>query len=77
MLQVNKYDLVKGFSGIIDMVNSLLLTHHQRVAYVVDCLCEAEGISESLRRTAVIASLIHDVGVIPLRYKTDNMVLAL
>ncbi|UQZ90113.1 phosphohydrolase [Deltaproteobacteria bacterium Smac51] len=68
------FDLVKGFSGVIDMVNTTLASHHQRTAVVADQICLRLSLPPEEHHRVVISAMLHDVGVIPLHDRTDNLV---
>lgn len=74
MITFNKYDLVRGFSEVVDMVNTTLAHHHLRVAYIAGELCSRLSISAEDRAQVVMASMLHDLGVIPLQDSTDDLV---
>ena len=68
------FDLVHGFAEIIDLVNTTLASHHQRVAFITDELCRGLEVGRSDRNRMVMAAMLHDVGVIPLQDKADSLV---
>ena len=74
MRQLNMFDLVRGFSEIVDLVNNTLANHHHRVAYITDGLCQRLEVGRSDRDRLVMAAMLHDVGVIPLRDNADSLV---
>jgi len=74
MPSINKLDLVKAFSGVLDMVNNTLASHHLRVAYITDQICGRLEIPAALRHRTLIAAMLHDIGVIPLHDQADNLV---
>ncbi|MDR1921314.1 MAG: HD domain-containing protein [Candidatus Adiutrix sp.] len=71
---MNMFDLVKGFAGVVDMVNATLAGHHLRVAGLVDRLGERLGLDGESRNLATTAAMLHDIGVITLRSRTDDLV---
>lgn len=71
---VNKFDLIKGFSGVVDLVNTTLADHHLRVAYIAGELALRLGLTSEERASLVMASMLHDIGVIPLQDSTDDLV---
>ncbi len=73
MPQMNMFGLVRGFSEVVDMLNNTLCRHHQRVAFIVDGLCERLVLERTARNRMVMAAMLHDVGVIPLHEQTDNL----
>lgn len=73
MLQLNMFDLVKGFSGVIDMVNTTLANHHQRVAVICGQICSRLGLSPQDHRLAVVSAMFHDLGVITLQDRADSL----
>jgi len=74
MLSLNMFDLVRGFAQVVDMVNTTLAGHHQRVAYMVDLLCRRLDLDRTSWNQVVMAAMLHDVGVIPLHERIDHLV---
>lgn len=74
MPRVNKLDLVKAFSEVLDMVNTTLAGHHLRVARIADEICRRLGTPTIDRHQVLIAAMLHDIGIIPLRDQADNLV---
>lgn len=73
MLQLNMFDLVKGFSGVIDLVNSTLADHHQRVAVIVDQIGRRLGLPEADHQKVLMSAMVHDLGVIALHESNDSL----
>lgn len=74
MPNINRLDLVKAFSGVLDMVNTTLASHHIRVAYIANEICDRLGTTSAHRHRVLIAAMLHDIGVIPLHDRADNLV---
>ena len=73
MPTINRLDLVKAFSGVLDLVNNTLASHHLRVAYIADEICGRLGTPPAARNRVLGAAMLHDVGVIPLQDRTDDL----
>lgn len=72
-MQVNMFDLVKGFSSVVDLVNNTLGSHHQRVGWLTFQLGRMLGLEKN-EKELVIAAMLHDLGVIPLHDQIDDLV---
>ena len=73
MLLFNKFELIGAFTSVVDMVNTNLANHHQRTAYLADQLCRKLDMPQDDRQQVVLTSLMHDIGVVPLRAKVDDL----
>lgn len=73
MLLFNKYELIGAFTQVVDMVNTNLANHHQRTAYLADQLCRRLDFNKEDHQAVIMSALMHDVGVIPLRIKVDDL----
>ncbi len=73
MLQLNSFDLIKGFSSVLDLLNTTLADHHQRVAVIVDQICSRLSLPPQDRRLALTSAMIHDLGVITLGDRGDSL----
>ncbi len=69
---LNMFDLVRGFSGALDLVDAALAGHHQRVACLADRLGEGLGLDRPARNRVTLAAMLHDVGIIALRDPADG-----
>lgn len=65
---------MRGFSEVVDMVNTTLAHHHLRVAYIAGELCSRLAVSSEDRAQVIMAFTLHDIGVIPLQDSTDDLV---
>jgi len=73
MMLFTKYDFVGAFIKVVDMVNAGLSNHHQRTAYLADLLCRRLKLDQADHQAVVLAALMHDIGVVPLRIKADDL----
>lgn len=73
MPRINRLDLVKSFSGVLDMVNNTLASHHLRVGYIADEICRRLGLPAERRHRVLGAAMLHDIGVIPLNERPDDL----
>ncbi len=67
------FDLVKGFSGAIDMLNSALADHHLRVAVIADEIAGRLSLDEAERKPLLVSAMMHDLGSIALQDKPDGL----
>lgn len=74
MLRLNSFELVKGFSGVLDLLNTTLADHHQRVAVVVDQIGSRLSLSPTDRHLALTSAMIHDLGAITLNVRADSLI---
>lgn len=58
------FDIAYALSRALDLVNPLINNHHQRVAFIAGSLAQEAGYSEQDTENIIIASLIHDIGVV-------------
>jgi HD-GYP domain-containing protein (c-di-GMP phosphodiesterase class II) len=72
-MQINMFDLVRGFSSVVDLVNTTLASHHQRVAYIAGTLCRSLNLEQKTINKVVLAAELHDLGVIPLHVQIDGL----
>lgn len=74
MRSIRLFDLLMGFSSALDMVTPLLAGHHLRVAFLSQVLAERMGISRSTRIYMLMASMLHDIGAVPLKSDTRDLI---
>ncbi|MDL2260211.1 HD domain-containing protein [Deltaproteobacteria bacterium OttesenSCG-928-K17] len=74
MGKYSKFDLARGFSEVVDLVNNTLANHHLRVAFMADELARLEGFDQADRDLLLVASMLHDIGVIPLGSVVDDLI---
>lgn len=74
MRELNKFELTRGFSEVVDLVNTTLANHHLRVAFIAEELAGFIGLSRDESDLTVVAAMLHDVGVIPLGSQIDSLV---
>jgi HD-GYP domain-containing protein (c-di-GMP phosphodiesterase class II) len=67
------FDLIRGFSEVVDLVNTTLANHHQRVALITDQVCGRLHMDRLTCSRVVMAAMLHDVGVIPLQETSDSL----
>jgi len=58
------FDIAYGLSKALDLVNPLINNHHQRVAFIAGSIAKEAGYSENEIENVILASLIHDIGVV-------------
>lgn len=73
-LKVQLFDLVLAFSRMLDKVMPELAGHNTRVGFLTCEVGKIMNISAPLRQTITIAGLLHDVGALPLRVSSDDLV---
>jgi len=66
-------DLLISLSQAIDMMNSCLVGHHRRVAYMAYHLADTLQWSAEEKTDVLLAGLIHDIGALSLRDRLDIM----
>jgi len=74
MRSIRLFDLLMGFSRALDMVTPVLAGHHLRVAFLSQIIAERLRLSASSRRYMLMASMLHDIGAIPLKSETKDLV---
>ncbi len=72
-LRIPLLDLVSCFSGALDMVSPSVMNHHKRVAYLALRLAETVGLPRNEKVQIVLASLVHDIGLLSLHNKLDAL----
>lgn len=60
----SSFDIAYALSRALDLVNPLINNHHQRVAFIAGCIAEEAGFTVRQTEDIIIASLIHDIGVV-------------
>ena len=73
MLLFNKFDLIRAISQVLDMVNTTLLAHHLRTAYLADQLCRRLDLERREHNRVVLSAMLHDLGIVPLGLKADDL----
>ena len=74
MRSIRLFDLLMGFSRALDMVTPVLAGHHLRVAFLSQIIAERLRLSACSRRYMLMASMLHDIGAIPLKSETKDLV---
>ena len=74
MRSIRLFDLLMGFSRALDMVSPVLAGHHLRVAFLAQALAERLRLSHSTRKYMLMASMLHDIGAIPLKSDTRDLI---
>ena len=74
MRSIRLFDLLMGFSRALDMVSPVLAGHHLRVAFLGQALAERLRLSHSTRKYMLMASMLHDIGAIPLKSDTRDLI---
>jgi HD-GYP domain-containing protein (c-di-GMP phosphodiesterase class II) len=65
-LALSLFDLVQCLSRAMDLVDSHLVHHHERVAVIAGHLAKELGFSPEERRNLLLAGLLHDCGALSL-----------
>lgn len=60
----SSFDIAYALSRALDLVNPLINNHHQRVAFIAGSLAKEAGCSETEIENVILASLLHDIGVV-------------
>lgn len=60
----SSFDIAYALSKALDLVNPLINNHHQRVAFIAGCIAKEAGKSDKEIENVIIASLVHDIGVV-------------
>lgn len=74
MHSIRLFDLLMGFSRALDMVSPVLAGHHLRVAFLSQALAERLRLSGAMRKYMLMASMLHDIGAIPLKSDTRDLI---
>lgn len=74
MRSIRLFDLLMGFSRALDMVSPVLAGHHLRVAFLGQVLAERLHLSRTTRKYMLMASMLHDIGAIPLKSDTRDLI---
>ena len=74
MESVHLYSLLSGFSRALGLVCQELTEHNLRVAYLAQVLAEHCGLDHQERKYLLIASMLHEIGTIPLKDALTNLV---
>ena len=56
------HDLLRGFTRAMNLINSEVQGHHEKVAYIAYCLSDHLGLSEQERCLAMYSAIMHDIG---------------
>ena len=73
MILFNKFELIRAFAQVLDLVNITLASHHQRTAFIADQLCRRLSLKRSEHQRTVLAAMLHDIGVVPLGIRADDL----
>jgi len=74
MHTVKIFDLLLGFTKALGFVRPITASHNLRVAYFAHLLASDCNFSKSERVNLLVASILHDVGAIPLKIETQNFI---
>ena len=74
MESVRLYSLLSGFSRALGLVCKKLTEHNLRVAYLAQVLAGHCGLDHQERKYLLIASMLHEIGTIPLKDGLANFV---
>ena len=74
MESVRLYSLLSGFSRALGLVCKKLTEHNLRVAYLAQVLAGHCGLDHQERKYLLIASMLHEIGTIPLKDALTNFV---
>ncbi|MGI6278984.1 MAG: HD-GYP domain-containing protein [Acutalibacteraceae bacterium] len=70
-LRINLYDLLSCISKAEELISTILVNHHQQVAYLSLRLAEQIGLSAELQYDIYIAALIHDIGATTVKERLE------
>ncbi|MEW6086951.1 MAG: HD domain-containing phosphohydrolase [bacterium] len=71
--QIPQFDLILCLSNTIDLVSSIMVNHHQRVAYIALSIAEELGLSSEEINELVLAGILHDAGALSLQQRMDAL----
>ena len=74
MESVHLYSLLSGFSRALGLVCHELTEHNLRVAYLAQVLAQQCGLDHQERKFLLIASMLHEIGTIPMKDGLANFV---
>ena len=74
MRSIRLFDLLMGFSRALDVVTPVLAGHHLRVTLLSQLLAERLKLSAGTRKHMLMASMLHDIGAIPLKSDTRDLI---
>lgn len=74
MRSIRLFDLLMGFSRALDIVTPLLAGHHLRVAFLSQVIAERMRVSRATRKYMLMASMLHDIGAVPLKSDTRDLI---
>lgn len=74
MRSIRLFDLLMGFSRALDLVTPLLAGHHLRVAFLSQIIAERMRIPRGTRKYMLMASMLHDIGAVPLKSDTRDLI---
>jgi len=66
------YKLVATFSKALDLSDLRILNHSERVAYIVLKLAATLGLTEAEKGDAVLAALVHDIGISSTHWRVES-----
>ncbi len=72
-MRINLFNLIKGVSRTIDLVNPRLFSHHRDVALASLYLAEELGLSRQDKEKVIIASMLHDIGAFNLKTRLKTL----
>ncbi len=73
-LEVRLIDLTVAFSRALDLVSPAVAAHHVHVGFIASRLAERLGMPDRDRCELLLASLMHDVGAVPLKAALEGLV---
>ncbi len=74
MRSIRLFDLLMGFSRALDMLTPQLAGHHLRVAFLSQIFAERLRLPRSTRKYMLMASMLHDIGAVPLKSDTRDLI---
>ena len=74
MQTVKIFDLLLGFTKALGFVRPITASHNLRVAYFAHLLASTCNFSNAERVNLLVASMLHDVGAVPLKIETQNFI---
>ncbi len=65
-ITVSSFDMIMSLSFALDLVDSRIVHHHKRVAYLAATLASALGLDKELEYHVTLAAAVHDIGALSL-----------
>ncbi|MEW6587043.1 MAG: HD domain-containing phosphohydrolase, partial [Nitrospirota bacterium] len=69
--KVNLLDLIMCLSDAMDFINTALVNHHKRVAYIAFSIGKEMGMDDTKQSDLILAGALHDIGALSLKERMD------